>query len=173
MSDMLPGQIQGIETLSAIDDRLAELGFELPIAGPPMAALLTPYRLIGDRLLVSAQTPKWNGELIYTGKVGEEHDLEAAKKATELCALNVLAQARAALDGELGRIVAVAQLRGYVNVTPDFHKIAEAVNGASKLMLDVFGLDIGAHCRTAIGAASMPFNATAEVEAEFVVLQRR
>jgi enamine deaminase RidA (YjgF/YER057c/UK114 family) len=171
MSDMLPGQIQGIETLSAIDERLAELGFELPVAGPPMAALLTPYRLIGDRLLVSAQTPKRNGELTYIGKVGDVHDLEAAQKATELCALNVLAQARAALDGELGRVAAVAQLRGYVNVTPDFHMIAEAVNGASKLMLDVFGADIGAHCRTAVGAASMPFDATAEVEAEFVVIQ--
>lgn len=155
--------------MNAIDERLAQLGIELPAASAPMAALLTPTRLIGERLLVSAQTPKRDGSLAFLGKVGAEHDLKAAQDATRLCALNVLAQARAALDGDLSRIKAVAQLRGYVNVTPDFIKIAEAVNGASKLILDVFGPVVGAHCRTAVGAANMPFGATAEVEAEFII----
>lgn len=155
--------------MNAIDDRLLHLGIELPAAAPPMAALLTPTRLIGNRLLVSAQTPKHDGALAFTGKVGAEHDLQAAQDATRLCALNVLTHARVALDGDLSRIEAVAQMRGYVNVTPDFIEIAEAVNGASKLFLDVFGPHVGAHCRTAVGAASMPFGATAEVEAEFIV----
>lgn len=156
-------------TLNVIDERLAQLGIELPVAGPPMAALLTPTRLFGDRLLVSAQTPKRDGKLAFIGKVGAEHGLNAAQEATRLCALNVLAHAQVALNGDLGRIQAVAQLRGYVNVTPDFTMIAEAVNGASELFLDVFGPDVGAHCRTAVGAANMPFGATAEVEAEFIV----
>lgn len=155
------------QTLNAIDRRLSEIGIELPDASPPMAALLTPTRLIGRRLLVSAQTPKLGGRIVYTGKVGAEHDLKAGQLATRLCALNVIAQARAALDGDLGRIEAVAYVRGYVNVTPEFTQIAEVVNGASQVILDVFGPDIGAHCRTAAGAASMPFGATAEVEAEF------
>jgi enamine deaminase RidA (YjgF/YER057c/UK114 family) len=99
--------------------------------------------------------------------VGETFGIDDGQKATRLCALNVLAHARAALDGDLDRIAAVAYLRGYVNVTPDFDQIAEVVNGASQVMLDVFGPEVGAHCRTAVGAASMPFNAAAEVEAEF------
>lgn len=134
-----------------------------------MAALLTPTRLIGERLMVSAQTPKRDGALVYTGKVGQEHDLATAQDATRLCALNVLAHAKVALGGDLSRVQAVVQVRGYLNVTPDFTTIAEAVNGASKLFLEVFGPEIGAHCRTAVGAANMPFGATAEVEAEFLV----
>jgi hypothetical protein len=153
--------------VNAIDRRLTEIGIDLPEATPPMAALLTPTRLIGQRLIVSAQTPKSNGRIAYTGKVGAEHDLVAGQAATRLCALNVIAHARVALDGDLGRIAAVACVRGYVNVTPGFTEIAEVVNGASRVIIDIFGPDIGAHCRTAVGAASMPFDATAEVEAEF------
>jgi len=153
--------------MSAVRERMARHGIELPAPQPPMAALLTPARILGQRLLVSAQLPKLDNRIVYTGRVGETLDLEAGQLATRLCALNVLANASAALDGDLDRIAAVAYLRGYVNVTPDFDQIAEVVNGASQVMLDVFGPEIGAHCRTAVGAASMPFNAAAEVEAEF------
>lgn len=150
-----------------VAQRMAEHGIELPEPQPPMAALLTPVRILGQRLLVSAQLPKLESRVVYTGRVGEALGIEEGQKATRLCALNVLAHARAALDGDLDRILAVAYLRGYVNVAPDFDQIAEVVNGASQVMLDVFGPEVGAHCRTAVGAASMPFNAAAEVEAEF------
>ncbi|MEM6890129.1 MAG: RidA family protein [Pseudomonadota bacterium] len=153
--------------MNAIDRRIAECGFELPVLQPPLAALLTPTRLIGRRLIVSAQLPKLNNEVVYKGRLGESVDLETGCAATRLCALNVLAQARAALHGDLGRIEAVVRVRGYVSVTPEFDEIAQVVNGASQVLLDVFGDEIGAHCRTAIGAANMPFGATAEVEAEF------
>lgn len=155
--------------MNAIDRRLAEIGIDLPEAAPPMAALLTPTRRIGERLIVSAQTPKQGGRILYTGKVGAALDLEAGRAATRLCALNVVAHARAALGGDLGRIAAVVQLRGYVNAAPGFAQIAEVVNGASQVILDIFGPEIGAHCRTAIGAAALPFDAAAEVEAEFLV----
>ena len=150
-----------------VAQRLADLGIELPAPQPPMAALLTPVRILGKRLLVSAQLPKVENRVVYAGRVGEKFGIEEGQRATRLCAINVLAHARAALDGDLDRVAAVAYLRGYVNVTPDFDQIAEVVNGASQVMLDVFGPEIGAHCRTAVGAASMPFNAAAEVEAEF------
>ena len=153
--------------MNAIDKRIAERGLELPAAQPPLAALLIPTRILGRRLIVSAQLPKRNNRVIYTGRVGESVDLQTARAATRLCALNVLAQARHALDGDLDRVEAVAQLRGYVSVAPGFDQIAQAVNGASEVILEVFGEEIGAHCRTAVGAANMPFNATAEVEAEF------
>ena len=155
--------------MNAIDKRLEQLGIALPAATAPMAALLTPTRLIGERLLVSAQTPKRDGGLVYTGKVGEAHDLATAQDATRLCALNVLAQAKVALAGDLSRVRAVVQVRGNLNVTPHIIMLAEAVNGASRLFLDAFGPEIGSHCRTAVGAANMPFGATAEVEAEFLV----
>ncbi len=160
------GERRGVD-MSRVGQRLAEYGIELPEPQPPMAALLTPVRILGSRLLVSAQLPKLDGRVVYTGRVGEALGVEEGQRATRLCALNVLAHARAALDGDLDRISAVAYLRGYVNVAPSFDQIAEVVNGASQVILDVFGPDIGAHCRTAVGAASMPFDAAAEVEAEF------
>ena len=153
--------------MNAIDKRIADFGLELPDLHPPLAALLTPTQLLGRRLIVSAQLPKLRNKVVYTGRVGEDIDFETACAATRLCALNVLAQARAALDGDLCRVEAVVQLRGYVSVAPGFDQIAEVVNGASQVILDAFGDEIGAHCRTAVGAANMPFNATAEVEAEF------
>ena len=153
--------------MNAIDKRIAEYGLELPELQPPLAALLTPTRLLDRRLIVSAQLPKLNNKVVYTGRLGETVDFETGCAATRLAALNVLAQARAALDGDLGRVEVVTQLRGYVSVAPGFDRIAEVVNGASQVILDIFGEEIGSHCRTAIGAANMPFNATAEVEAEF------
>lgn len=153
--------------VNPIETRIAEIGIELPPTQPPMAALLKPTRILGRRLLVSAQLPKSDNRVVYTGKVGDSVDLATAQQATRLCALNVVAHAKEALDGDLGRIEAVANLRGFVNVAPGFHQIAEVVNGASQLILDVFGPEVGAHCRTAVGAASMPFDATAEIEAEF------
>lgn len=149
------------------EKRIEEIGLELPEAQPPLAALLKPTRILGRRLLVSAQLPKRDNKVVYVGKVGDTVDLATAQEATRLCAMNVIVQAREALDNDLDRIEAVARLRGYVNVAPEFDQIAEVVNGASQLILDVFGHEVGAHCRTAVGAANMPFNATAEVEAEF------
>ena len=134
-----------------------------------MAALLRPTRLIADRLIVSAQTPKLDGKLQYCGKVGDTFDLAEAQTATRLCMLNVLAHAQEAMLGDLDRVRAVVSVRGYINVTPDFCEIAEALNGASRVLLEIFGEEKGAHTRTAIGAASMPFGVAAEVEAEFWV----
>lgn len=153
--------------MNAVEKRIEEIGIELPETQPPMAALLTPTRILGRRLLVSAQLPKQDNRVVFRGKVGQTVNLATAQQATRLCALNVIAHAKEALGGDLGRIEAVARLRGYVNVVPEFHQIAEVVNGASQLILDIFGPEVGAHCRTAVGAANMPFNATAEIEAEF------
>jgi enamine deaminase RidA (YjgF/YER057c/UK114 family) len=112
--------------------------------------------------------PSWNGELRYVGKVGREFDLMQAQDAARLSVLNVLAHAKAALDGDLDRIVEVVFLRGYVNVAEGFFDISQSVNGASDLMADIFGAH-GAHARTAIGVAMMPYNAAIEVEAQFLL----
>lgn len=155
--------------MGIIDQRILDHSIELPATSPPMAALLRPTRILGQRLLVSAQLPKRDGKILYTGKVGTELDLAMGQQAARLCALNVIAHCKQALEGDLDRVEAVASVRGYVNASPDFFEIAEVVNGASQVILDVFGPEIGAHTRTAVGAASMPFNASLEVEAEFYI----
>ena len=152
----------------SIDARLAELGIELPVPPAPRTARILMAKIAGGFLFVSGQLPSWNGELKYAGKVGREFDLKAAQAAARLSALNVLAQARVALGGDLDRIAEVVCLRGYVNLVPEFTAVAQAVNGASELMIEVFG-DAGAHTRTAVGVAMMPYNAAIEIEAQFLL----
>jgi enamine deaminase RidA (YjgF/YER057c/UK114 family) len=155
--------------MGRIDARLIELGIELPSPPPPRAARILMAKTAGEFLFVSGQLPSWNGELRYVGKVGREFDLQAAQAAARLSALNVLAHARAALGGDLDRIAEVVCLRGYVNVAPEFIDIAQSVNSASDLMAAIFGA-AGAHTRTAIGVAMMPYNAAIEVEAQFLLV---
>ncbi len=155
--------------MGRIDARLIELGIELPVPPPPRAARILMAKVAGGFLFVSGQLPSWNGELRYVGKVGREFNFLDAQAAARLSALNVLAHARAALDGDLDRISEVVCLRGYVNVAPDFIEISQSVNGASDLMAEIFGA-AGAHTRTAIGVAMMPYNAAIEVEAQFLLV---
>lgn len=154
--------------MGQIDARLAELGIDLPTPPPPRAAKILMAKIAGGFLFVSGQLPSWNGELRYVGKVGQEFDLAQAQDAARLSALNVLAQAKVALGGDLDRIAEVVYLRGYVNVAPDFFEISQTVNGASDLMAEIFGA-AGAHARTAIGVAMMPYNVAIEVEAQFLL----
>ena len=105
----------------------------------------------------------------FIGKVGRELTIEQGVEAARLCALNVIAHVKLALAGDLDRVVKVAKLNGYVNVTPDLAEVAAVVNGASELMVDVFGQEIGAHARTVAGVSSMPFNVAIEVEADFLI----
>lgn len=151
-----------------IEGRLAEIGIDLPAASAPMAAILRPTRIWrGAVLKVSAQLPKKDGKLHYIGRLGRDLGLEEGQAAAALCVMNALAHSREALDGRLDRIAAVLALRGYVNAAPDFLQVAEVVNGASELLIRIFGEEIGMHTRTAIGASVMPFGAAVEIEVEF------
>ncbi|MCZ6454126.1 MAG: RidA family protein [Alphaproteobacteria bacterium] len=153
---------------SAIESRLAELGIELPEPQLPTVAKILPAMIVERTLYVSGQVTTWNGDLRYIGKVGREFDLEEGRAAARLSALNVLAQAKLALDGDLDRVARVVNLRGFVNAMPDFTDIPAVVNGASELMIDLFG-DAGRHTRTAVGVAVMPFDVAIEVEAIFSI----
>jgi enamine deaminase RidA (YjgF/YER057c/UK114 family) len=112
--------------------------------------------------------PKWNGEVRFVGKVGREFGLAEAQAAARLSALNMLAQAKLALDGDLDRIQRIVKLTGFVNAMPNFTDIPHVVNGASELFLDIFG-EAGRHARTAVGVAVMPFDVAIEVEGIFAV----
>ncbi|MEH6753758.1 MAG: RidA family protein [Alphaproteobacteria bacterium] len=148
------------------DKRLRELGIELPAPTQPKVAKILPTMIVDRLLFVSGMTPQWNGELRFIGKLGREFSLEEGQAAARLCTLNVLTQARAALDGDLDRIARVVNVKGYVNAMPDFTAIPDVVNGASELMVEVFG-EAGYHTRTAMGNVVMPFDVALEVEAIF------
>ena len=146
-----------------INARLAELGIELPSPAAP-AANYVPFTRSGSTLYISGQVPFWNGELRYVGKVGAEISDEEAKDAARTCGLNILANARLALDGDLDRVVQVLKLGGFVNATPDFTGHPAVINGASDLMVEVLG-DGGRHARFAVGAGSLPLGVAVEVDA--------
>ena len=152
----------------SIDARLSAMGIILPPAPAPRAARIRMARRLGNLLFVSGQLPSWGGELRHVGRVGDTMDLAEAQLAARASALNVLSQARAELPNGLDDIVSVVNLRGFVASTPDFIRIAEVVNGASDLMVEVFG-EAGAHTRTAVGVVSMPHGVVVEIEAMFEV----
>ena len=151
-----------------IDKRLKELGVELPEARDPKVAKILSSNIAGNILYVSGQVPQWNGEMTFIGKVGREFDIQEGRKAARLCALNVIAHAKKALNGNLDRVVKVAKIKGYVNTTPDLIEVAEVVNGASELFVDVVG-EAGRHARTVAGVNVMPFDVAIEVEADFLI----
>ena len=146
-----------------IDQRLAELKLELPNPASPMANYIPAVRS-GNLLFLSGQICQWNGERRFTGKLGAEISLEQGREAAQLCGLNLLAQAKRALDGDLDRVVRVVRLGGFVNAVPDFADQPQVVNGASDLMVAVFG-DSGRHARTAVGVGSLPGGAAVEIDA--------
>jgi enamine deaminase RidA (YjgF/YER057c/UK114 family) len=151
-----------------VEARLRELGIELPNAMEPKIAKILTAKIGGGFLFVSGQITQWNGELRYVGKVGRDFDLASGQAAARLSALNVLAQAKKALGGDLDRIREVTRLKGYVNVDPNFTQISEVMNGASEVFNALFG-EAGRHARTAIGVASMPLGVAIEVEAIFLL----
>lgn len=150
-----------------MDDRLRALGITLPTPSIP-AANYVPCVIVGDMAYVAGQVPFWDGALTHTGIVGRDLDLDAARAAARVCGLNVLAHLFRALDNDLGRVVRCVRLGGFVACTPEFTDHPKVVNGASDLMVDVFG-DAGRHARAAVGCASLPLGAAVEVEALFQI----
>lgn len=148
----------------SIDQRLAELGIVIPQPQAPRVAKIKGTAIVGRTLYVSGMIPQWEGELRYIGKIGREFTIEDGHQAARLSALNVLAQARAALGGDLDRIVQIVKLVGYVNCLPEVTEVGAVVNGASELFIEIFG-ERGQHARTAVGAMTMPLGVVVEIEA--------
>ncbi|MDG4889942.1 MULTISPECIES: RidA family protein [unclassified Mesorhizobium] len=151
-----------------IDERLKDLGLEVPEVTAPTANYV-PTRQMASTLYVSGQIPKLDGQAQYVGKVGDTISLEDAKDAARLCALNMVAQLKAALGGDLDRVAGCLRVRGFVNAVPDFKAHAAVMNGASDLLVEIFG-DKGRHTRTAIGVGSLPQGVAVEVDADFAIL---
>ena len=152
--------------MSAVS-RLAELGISLPTPPAPVASYV-PYTFSGNQVFISGQIPLKDGKPQYIGKVGHDISLEDAQAAANLCAVNILAQLSAACDGNLDRVVRCLKLGVFVNAVPDFGQQPEVANGASDLMVAVFG-DAGKHARAAVGVGSLPRGVAVEVDAVFEI----
>ncbi|HEX5079631.1 MAG TPA: RidA family protein [Geminicoccaceae bacterium] len=150
---------------SDLERRLAEQGLELPPPAAP-AANYQPYTISGKLLFVSGQLPLRDGRIAVGGRLGDGVTLEQGQEAARLCALNILAQAKAACGGDLGRLRHCLKLGGFVSCTPGFVDHPKVVNGASDLIAGVMGA-AGRHARFAVGCASLPLDAAVEVEAIF------
>jgi enamine deaminase RidA (YjgF/YER057c/UK114 family) len=152
-----------------ITARLQELGITLPEMVAPVANYV-PFVVSGKHLFISGQiTVGPDKTLRHVGIVGKEIALEEARDAARLAAVNVLAVAQAALDGDLDRVARVVKITGFVNAIPGFTQHPEVVNGASDLFVEVFG-EAGRHARAAVGAGSLPRNVCVEVEALFEIV---
>lgn len=147
--------------MTEAETRLAALGLTLPEAAAPVAAYV-PVVIAGDTAYVSGQLPFVGGKLV-TGRLGEDVSLEAGVEAAQACALMILAQLKAAL-GSLDRVERVVKLGAFVNSTGDFADQPKIANGASELMVSVFG-DAGKHARSAVGVPVLPLGAAVEVDA--------
>ena len=151
--------------MTKIASRIKELGIELPNAAAP-AANYVPYILSGNQVFIAGQIPIWNGELTGLGKLGSNLSIEEGAKIARICGLNLLAQLEVACDGDLDRVSRVIKLGGFVNCIDSFTEQPEVVNGASDLMVEVFG-NIGRHSRFAVGVGSLPRGVAVEVDGVF------
>ncbi len=147
---------------TTIESRLQELGVVLPAAAAP-AANYVPWTQTGNLLFTAGQLPFRDGRLVATGLLGRELDVAAGKEAAKFCAVNLLAQVKAAL-GDLERVKRIVKITVFVASTPDFAEQHLVANGASDLLVAALG-DKGRHARSAVGMASLPLNAPVEVEA--------
>jgi enamine deaminase RidA (YjgF/YER057c/UK114 family) len=153
--------------MSRIDDRLRELGIELPQPSAPGANYVPTVRS-GNLLFLTGQLSQWNGERRFVGKLGREFDVAEGQQAARLCALNLIAHLRAAVGGEMDRVVRCVRIAGFVNSTPDFTGQSQVVNGASDVFVSVFG-EAGRHTRMAVGVSALPYDVAVEVEAVFEI----
>jgi enamine deaminase RidA (YjgF/YER057c/UK114 family) len=150
-----------------VEERLRALSIELPQPSKP-GANYVPWARSGGLVFLTGQLSQWNGERRFIGKLGREFGVEEGKAAARLCALNLIAHARDAVDGDLDRIARIVRVAGFVNSMPDFVQQSQVLNGASDLFVDVFG-DAGRHTRMAVGVAALPYDVAVEVEAAFEV----
>ena len=147
-----------------IETRLRELGIALPSPPAPVASYV-PYVVSGNLVFISGQVTVASDGLKYVGTVGKELSVDDGKAAARLCAINVIAQLKAAC-GDLDRVKRCVKLSVFVNAVPGFAQHPEVANGASDLVVDIFG-EAGKHARAAVGAGSLPRNVAVEVEAAF------
>ncbi len=148
--------------MSVVDENLKQLGIVLPSAPKPVAAYI-PYVEAGGLIYVSGQLPSRDGKVLYSGSVPKAMDLATAREAARLATINALAVVREAVHADWNRVIRMVRLGVFVQSDPGFDQQPQIANGASDLLVSIFG-DTGRHARAAVGAAALPLNAVVEVE---------
>ncbi len=149
--------------MGIIDEKLQSLGIDLPTPVTPLANYV-PFCISGNLIFVSGQLPMAQGSIAHAGKLGKDVSQEDGVKAARLCAINIIAQLKVAMEGDLERITRIVKLGGFVNAIPEFTDHPKVINGASDLFVEIFG-DVGRHSRFAMGAGSLPLGVSVEIEA--------
>ncbi len=144
-----------------IEEIITQIGLKLPDAPKPVAAYI-PAKQTGNLVFTAGQLPMVNGELISKGLLGQDVEIDEANKAARICTLNALAAIKGVI-GDLDRIKQIVRVVGYVASVPTFTQQPAVVNGASELLLEIFG-ENGKHARSAVGMAVLPLNASVEIE---------
>lgn len=150
------------------ESNLSALNLTLPAVAPP-AANYVPFVISGSHLYIAGQIPFLNGEKAHIGRLGETLDIAQGQDAARACALNILAQAKAALGGDWSRLLRCVRLGVFVNSAPSFDQHPAVANGASDLMVAALG-DRGKHTRAAVGVANLPFGVAVEIDAVFEII---
>ena len=150
-----------------IENKLKELNIELPNAPDPVGAYVA-FKKIGNLLFISGQLPISKDGKIIKGKIGADLNLEDGQKASKLCVINILAQVKKALNGDLNKVKNCIKITGFVNSINDFKDQPKVINPASETLSSVFGND-GKHARAAISANSLPLGAAVEIDAIFEI----
>lgn len=149
------------------DERLEALGITLPeVMGAK--GNYAPWTRAGSLLVIAGQGPFWDGDIHHNGRFGEDLSIEDGVACARLVGLNILAQVREACGGTLDRVVQCVKLGGFVQCTPDFTDMPKVINGASDLMVEVFG-DAGKHARFAVGMHSLPMGTSVEIDGIFEI----
>jgi enamine deaminase RidA (YjgF/YER057c/UK114 family) len=153
--------------MGQVEGRLKTLQVELPQPSQP-GANYVPFVRVGSLVFLTGQLSQWNGERRFVGKLGRDFGVPEGQQAARLCALNLLAHLRVAVDGDLDRVARAVRLAGYINSTPDFVGQSQVMNGASDLFVEVLG-EAGRHARMAVGVSALPYDVAVEVEGIFEV----
>ena len=145
------------------DENIKNLGLNIPDL-PKALANYVPYKIIGKTIYISGQAPVQNGELIYKGKVGSDISIEEGIEAAKLCVINIIAALKTGLEGDWDKLDSFVKLTGYVNCQDNFTEQPKIINGASDMLVEIFGAQ-GRHARVAVGSNALPLGIAVEIDA--------
>ena len=145
------------------EENIKNLGLNIPEL-PKALANYVPYKIVGKTMYISGQAPVQNGELIYKGKVGSDITIEDGIEAASLCVTNIIAAVKTGLEGDWSKLDSFVKLTGFVNCQDDFTDQPKIINGASDMLVDIFG-DQGRHARVAVGSNALPLGIAVEIDA--------
>ncbi len=145
------------------EENIKNLGLNIPDL-PKALANYVPYKIIGKTMYISGQAPVQNGEIIYKGKVGSDITTEEGVEAAKLCVINIIAAVKTGLEGDWDKLESFVKLTGYVNCQNNFTDQPKIINGASDMLVNIFG-DQGQHTRVAVGSNALPLGIAVEIDA--------